>query len=391
MASPLTYIDMKLPAKKKPASLSTLGKDASMASHVDKHWRSIMDTAQAIDKEKLAKMRYSYGKEGNVYASGNVGLFDAVHTAWANHWKLRTCPEDWWQPVIRYVAKLIFSVTEAKPEGKVKKLFVGDQQGKKQLVVKVPQFRLEDVDFKLVFNKFAEKIEENVLVPEFKQAMTADFSTSGYEHIVGSQITLMSATQNFFEFVLMLCGCGIKGVEMQGTLEDWRKLRKKLKEIQDILDPVKDELEYFDRGYSKWMHHVDFVFTKLAETFENKASAVNWWPKILINSTQQEWGPSGMSSTTVKAYDGWLIKFLTGMDKIGKNKIGREIKGLSTVPMKLVDLPNEKEDDSILVAGILGYTIVESSKSKSEIPTVQANHLWSLHVTADSHFSPFRS
>lgn len=345
-----------------------------------------MDQKQAMEKEKLNKMRFALGKKKNVISNGNLGLFDAIHTAWANHWKLRTCPDDWWQPVIRRIAKMIFDVTDKMPEGKVKKLFVGDQEGKKELIVEVGDFVLETVDFEYVFKKFAEKIEENVLVPEFRKAVEADFSTSGFDHVVGSQITMMSATQNFFEFVLMLCGCGIKGVEMLGNLEDWQRLRTKLAAVQKILEPAREELELM--GYSDWMAHVDDVFMNLEGTFQKKASALKWWPRILVDSSMKVWGPSGMSKETVKAYDGWLIKFLTGSAKLQASKLTTEMKGLSTVPMKLVDLPRGLEDESILVAGILGFTVVDEGDGKDLPPVVQANHGWSLQLTPDS---PFRS
>lgn len=385
MAGPLTYVDMKLEAKKKPSDLKVLSTPQPISAVIDKHWRFVLEQTQAVKKEKMLRMRFALGKEADIHASGNVGLFDTVHTAWANHWKLRTCPDDWWQPVIRYVAKLIYDASEKYPEGAVKRLFVGNQEGKKQLRVEVGDSVVDTVDFEYVFRKFAEKIEENVKVPQFRKAMEADFNTSGYDHVVGSQITMMSATQNFFEFILMLMGCGIKGVEMMGELEDWKRLRQKFAELVKILEPAKEELD-FNRRYLSWIKHVDMVFGQLEDTFQKKASAVDWWPGILVNSKIKKWGPSGVSSKMVSAYDGWLIESLCGRSKLERAAVGKELKGVSTVPMKIIDVPNALEDDSILVAGILGYTVVDKGEGKSATPTIQANHMWSLQLTDDSPF-----
>ena len=44
------------------------------------------------------------GSEEKIYSIGDCGLFAAVLTAYNNHWKLRTSPDDWWFCVIRRVS-----------------------------------------------------------------------------------------------------------------------------------------------------------------------------------------------------------------------------------------------------------------------------------------------
>ena len=44
------------------------------------------------------------GSEETIYSIGDCGLFAAVLTAYNNHWKLRTSPDDWWFCVVKRVA-----------------------------------------------------------------------------------------------------------------------------------------------------------------------------------------------------------------------------------------------------------------------------------------------
>ena len=50
--------------------------------------------------------------------------------------------------------------------------------------------------------------------------MEAKFSTTTTDQLIASQIMIMSSVQKYFDFTMM-CGCGIPGVEMKGTLQDW--------------------------------------------------------------------------------------------------------------------------------------------------------------------------
>ncbi|KAJ7374211.1 hypothetical protein OS493_007284 [Desmophyllum pertusum] len=80
-----------------------------------------------IDKPK--EMIAALGSTETIYSLGDIGLLSAVLTAYNNHWKLRTSPDDWWFSVIKRVASAIDK--NAKKES-VRKMFV-HHKGKKTI------------------------------------------------------------------------------------------------------------------------------------------------------------------------------------------------------------------------------------------------------------------
>ena len=59
--------------------------------------------------------------------------------------------------------------------------------------------------------------------------------------------------------------CGIPGVEMKGTLEDWNDLLTKTENLKAMLAPVMDELLLED-----WFKSTLNTLTKLIDTFKGK-------------------------------------------------------------------------------------------------------------------------
>ena len=59
--------------------------------------------------------------------------------------------------------------------------------------------------------------------------------------------------------------CGIPGVDMKGTLEDWNDLLTKTEDLKTMLAPVMDELLLED-----WFKSTLNTLTKLIDTFKGK-------------------------------------------------------------------------------------------------------------------------
>ena len=103
------------------------------------------------------------GSTDNVYSFGDCGLFSAIITAYNNHWKLRTSPDDWWFSVIKRVACAIDKNAEKES---VRKMFV-DHKGKKTIQVVVPDTSIYTVDYSWFFDQIAKGVQENIKAPEF--------------------------------------------------------------------------------------------------------------------------------------------------------------------------------------------------------------------------------
>ncbi|KAJ7374210.1 hypothetical protein OS493_007283 [Desmophyllum pertusum] len=265
------------------------------------------------------------GSTETIYAPGDTGLFSAVLTAYNNHWKLRTSPDDWWFCVIKRVAGAIDK--NAKKES-IRKMFV-DHEGKKTIEVKVPDSIIYTVDYSWFFDQIAKGIQQNVKVPEFVDGMTADFSTTTAVQKIVSQITLMNSVQEYFEYKMKLM-CGIPAVEMLGNEDDWSKLKSKLKVLRTLLEPIENDIGLT----SEWWDLVEKVFSELLDTYQGRPDG-KWWSHII--SYEEAFG-SGQSG----GYRGWSIEFLEG------TKHPKEIKEMTT---GLVSVPLIIEHPS----GVAGY------------------------------------
>lgn len=303
------------------------------------------------------------GSDEPIFCPGNNGLFASILTAYNNHWNLRTSPEDWWFCVIRRVA---LDIDEHANKDRVRKMFV-NHEGKKTLQVGVPSNNIYDVDYSLFFDKMSTRISENVNIPEYVDAVTADFSVTTPTQRIVSQITLMTSLQEFFIYKMMTL-CWIPAIEMLGTEEDWRKLQSKLKLLRKLTKPVKRDIGLT----SEWWGHVKKVFKKLLATYKGKPDR-DWWSRIV---SYQSFGSGNTNS-----YTGWITKFITGIEN--RNGHSNFPCGLVSVPLTIAD-PSGVLDTGILAAGTLGFTIHENTSGG--VPSVQPFQGWSLLLAEDSPF-----
>ena len=241
-------------------------------------------------------------------------------------------------------------------------------EGKKTLEVHVPTLSLRDVDYNWFFNEMSKLISENVKVPEYVDAVTADFSTTTAVQKIVSQITLMSSMQRFFDYT-MYTMCGIPGVEMLGAEEDWKRLQSKLKVLRTLLEPIENDIGL----RTEWWDLVEKVFCVLLATYREEPDKHFW---SLIVSYEKSHG-SGQRS----GFTGWITQFMEGTKK--RLQTYEFSSGLVTVPLTITD-PSGVMDTSALVAGMLGFTVHEEGTSQP--PSVRPFQGWCLLLPEGSPF-----
>ena len=102
--------------------------------------------------------------------------------------------------------------------------------------------KIYEVDYTWLFDQFSQNIASKVRNPEYIDLITARFSTSTLATTIASQIMIISLLQEYFTYTIYL-GCGIKGVEMLGNIEDWKVLTTKIDQLTELLEPTDDVLE----------------------------------------------------------------------------------------------------------------------------------------------------
>lgn len=388
-------VDLKLDTRLHPTSIGEYTEKAPHAS-------SSQQLANRLgDRSKT----YAIGSglvDDHVYYPGDLGLFGCIFEAWKHHWVLRTSPEDWWGPIACKIAKAIDKAAKGERKGaqQVRDLFVS-HQGKEEIAVPLDCFTIYDANYDFLFSEVSSQIRDKIKVPGYAQAMQNDFTSSESVHKISSQINLMASMQEFFEYSMMCCGCGLRGLEMGGSVEDWERLAAKLKQVRLALEPIMNQI----RLYDSWWDSVLDVFENLANTRRNPEdpAVAKFWINILCDTTDTKYVGGGGSMpgrpVEVEAYDGWLVSFLTDRLKIraedlkfgGSTGVKEQLGGWNSVPLnvELTWCNPPLQDKAELVAGIVGFKVhggkgqhgeqdSEEKMNGDPVPSVEPNHMWAM-------------
>ena len=308
-------------------------------------------------REKGSSFESVIGSAQPVYYSKqcNWGFFNTILKCYNKHWILKTAPEDWWN-IIAYT--VVTAIDQKSDLFSVRKFFV-THSAKKQIKIIVKSFT--GLDYSWLFNQFTEQIAANIKLPGYVKLIESDFSTTSSQQLITSQIMVMASVQKYFDYVVAT-RCGIPGVEMIGTVEDWEKLVTKFEGLKKLLEPIIEDLEL-----TVWFSKTKTVLDKLLETY-NGVPDKEWWTHILSYKHNNESGQRYW-------WTGWMAEFL----RPDTNTPADFPSGIVSVPVLLQE--GLWEDNGILVAGTAGYTIEESIYNR---PSVKAEHGWSLLLPKNS-------
>jgi len=295
---------------------------------------------------------------------------------------LRTSPDDWWLPLITKVAQAVDDNAEA-PE--VRKLFVPGQEGKKDLIVSSESWTIYDTDYSAMFSAFSKAIEKNIHLPKYAETVTSSFSTTSPAKRIASQITLMKSFQKYFGYRMVCCGCGIRGLEMVGSEEDWASLLTRLDQLRTLLQRNAEKRLQLQPLFTV----AEEVFTNLHRTYMDDSSMQKWWADVLIKGGENEYGPSGRTKRRVDAYNGWAVEFFAGQKSIKANELARgscakELSSLSACPVHIhyAWKDEETQDKATFISGVLGFHV--HPQSPNCVVTLEPAHGWCMLLPPES-------
>ena len=300
------------------------------------------------------------GSEQLVYSTIDWGFLNTILVCYNNHWILKTTPEDWWSIIVGTVATAVDQKSELPS---IRKFFVS-HEGKKEIRIIVQTFT--DLDYSWLFTQFAEQIAANIRHPEYVTLIEADFTTTSPQQLITSQIMVMASVQKYFDYVAATL-CGIPGVEMTGSVEDWEKLVTKLEYLRKLLDPIVEDLEL-----AVWFSKTKMILDKLLETY-NGVPDRKWWSQILSYNSSDD------GSDQKGWWSGWMAEFL----RPDTDRPVDFTSGVVSVPLVLIG--GRYEDTGNLVAGTVGYTIEESTYNR---PSIKTEHGLGLILPKDSPLTP---
>jgi len=140
-------------------------------------------------------------------------------------------------------------------------------------------------DFSIQINKQMEKY----LGKEIMENLTPNFTTTDYDSIIISKMSIMGAFKKYFEYKMSCITCGNPYIILEGTAEDYKKIINKAKNLR------KYKLEwYIDR--------VIPLIQKMVDAKEGNVDIEHFKNIIHQRSISGPYSPSIFLS-------GWILKF----------------------------------------------------------------------------------
>lgn len=200
-------------------------------------------------------------------------------------------------------------------------------EGKQTIVVK--RFVSEETDlhtfpWESVFPEFVEKVGGYV-GEELTRTLTADFTTTTPNSLIASQITILDAMKGYMSYKVIMVGCGIPAVTIEGSVKDWQKILEKLNTL------AKYDLEW-------WVKELQPVIKEIIKTKSGQFNK-DFWMQMIRFHKQGLYGAH-------EDIDGWFLKFYPYLSDKSRSKM-TSIKSLNVLPKEIVSVPFVFEAESV--------------------------------------------
>jgi len=183
-----------------------------------------------FDKNSLSRivpnnaLSFSFDKNKELgFTSENVPVLQGFYTAHTNHYPIRIKPDDIWLLIVQAFSHHVNINSE-----KLRNMFV-NFSGKQELLVEYPLPDISQVDKKFL-EGFSEQINEQMkqfLGEKLLDILTPNYSTTDHDSSIVCKISIMGAFKKYFNYSMSICGCGIPYIILEGTAEDYEKIKSK--------------------------------------------------------------------------------------------------------------------------------------------------------------------
>ena len=265
------------------------------------------------------------------------GFLQNFLIAYNNDLPLYLSPDDIWLLITQGFSYHVDNNAE-----RLRKYFV-DFEGKKELVVErldlTPEIATVD-DWRGIISEFRNDLKKNVK-GNLVETVDFDFSTTALDTKIAGNVILMSAMKHYFEYRVIMDGCGIPYIELDGTVEDWENVLHKANSLKQY------ELSW-------WIDELLPILNKIIDTKKGNID-IDFWKNMIKEKQSNDFYDPGYIS-------GWITKFFP-YNKEGERCLSDRIYEIEEVapqileaPFKLDCLNAGKEYDCNFHAGFIGVT-----------------------------------
>ena len=202
--------------------------------------------------ESMEILNYNFDSNTNEFFNyGKKSLIRGLMAAYGSHYPITVTPD-----MILLLFLQGYSRFMEKNSEKFRHIYV-NFEGKKTLTVEREGITPETAkpeDWQGIVDEFTQKIKgeigENII-----SNLESNFTTTNPITLATSQMSIMSAMKNYFVYKAIMCVCGISSITLEGSLEDWQKIKQKF--------------EFFSKeefGLNSWIKHLIPIIDKIIET-----------------------------------------------------------------------------------------------------------------------------
>ncbi|KAF8063403.1 hypothetical protein FPV67DRAFT_241690 [Lyophyllum atratum] len=312
------------------------------------------------------------------------GFVLGVVSAYNNHHNLVIRPDDVW---IAIISQLNFYINAHAEELRDK--FV-DHSGKKDIIVTTMVSTLDQVNFGDLAIQMTGQIDMNVKDKSLSSWVLPNFSTTTPNDIVVCSALIMSTLKEYFRYVMML-GCGIPFITLEGTQADW----------QSILTRI-DKIPEFGEEPKEWAQMLRVILKRFVRAFDTSRpprADKEFWERMVHEQPGGSftpfvsgwitafcaWEPNGVffaarkhsGSSFGPQPPGWVRKLK--FDGVCFPRVWEAPEGYAEVDVLVVDVRTGEELDCTMLAGHVGLTM----EGEGRLDTVRAAPQWFMYVKGE--------
>ena len=375
-------LDIEKDLKKPQEYLPTTG-IKYIFSDLFKKRKSIIDNKTGREiymnaNEPLEIFHYTLDtKEESIFTHKKSSLIQGLVLAYKNHYPITITPDMIWILVLQGFSRFM-----EKYDNLVRERFV-NFKGKKDLKIERLQYSPSTATKEVwdgIIKEFVEKIGQHV-GQETIDNLECNFSTTSQVAQVTSQVAIMSAMKQYFTYRVLMAGCGISSITLEGSIQDWEKIKSKLEFLST-------------KALKWWTKHLIPIIDNIIATkkYYNSKGKLNkelvefWKGMIKLKGKGDLYEPH--------IINGWIVKFIPNLTK-EKPEVYEEIYE-TMVPDQIISCPMEltwlsmfgtkveykcslfsgfygmvQDKKTFNVRPVIGYAIVVEDKNESDISVEQ--------------------
>lgn len=283
-------------------------------------------------------------------------LVAAVHLAFSRHLPLTLSPDTIWLTIVQGFSHHVNENAAALRRRMVR------HEGSLTLTERVTKLNGEELQAAVA--GFSSQIRDHT-DPVVHETLLCDFTTTTPDVRTASEIAIMDTYSQYFEFLMVICICGIPEITLTGTVQDWQRIRDRVEVLGTF-------------GLDWWVTRLRPILQQFVDAAEGRVDRKFW--RAIYKWTPSTGGPYVRDKVT-----GWLVNLFPYLgDTLPRRRShvfepgekpevasGAFPSGLCSVPVMLHvtdaagNILNTRELD--LVAGLVG---VEQAEDAALSPAV---------------------